>query len=82
MVRGLELFANWFAPHSKQYVLIGGTACSFLLEEVGLEFRATKDLNPFLKKLKTSPLDLKKSGLPETPLKKNFKNPKTLYGIP
>lgn len=45
MVRGLSLFKSHFFQYSKQYVLIGGTACSIVMEEVGLDFRATKDLD-------------------------------------
>jgi hypothetical protein len=45
MVRGLECFADRFAAYSDQYVLIGGTACSLIMEDAGLDFRATKDLD-------------------------------------
>jgi len=45
MVRGLDIFRAWFAGFSDQYVLIGGTAASLAMEEAGLAFRATKDLD-------------------------------------
>lgn len=45
MVRGIERFKTHFAPFADRYVLIGGTACSLVMEDVGLEFRATKDLD-------------------------------------
>lgn len=45
MVRGLDIFQSWFAGYSNQYVLIGGTAASLTMEEAGLAFRATKDLD-------------------------------------
>lgn len=45
MVNGLALFKNHFSNHVHQYVLIGGTACTVLMEEAGLAFRATKDLD-------------------------------------
>ena len=45
MVRGLELFREHFKNYSEQYMLIGGTACSVIMEDAGLEFRATKDLD-------------------------------------
>ena len=45
MVKGLELFANHFATYSDQYALIGGTACSLVMEDAGLDFRSTKDLD-------------------------------------
>ena len=45
MIRGLELFREHFRAHADQYVLIGGAACDLVMEEAGLEFRATKDLD-------------------------------------
>lgn len=48
MVRGLDLFRQHFAAHAGQYVLIGGTAATLAMEEAGLAFRATKDLDVVL----------------------------------
>ena len=45
MVRGLNLFREHFSALSDRFVLIGGTACDLILEEVGIPFRATKDLD-------------------------------------
>ena len=45
MVRGLDVFREHFAGHADQFVLIGGTAATLAMEEAGLEFRATKDLD-------------------------------------
>ena len=45
MVRGLDVFREHFAAHAGQFVLIGGTAATLAMESVGLEFRATKDLD-------------------------------------
>jgi hypothetical protein len=45
VVRGLDVFRDWFAGHADQYVLIGGTAATLTMEEAGLAFRATKDLD-------------------------------------
>jgi hypothetical protein len=45
MVRGLDVFKEWFASYADQYVLIGGTAASLTMEDAGLDFRATKDLD-------------------------------------
>ena len=45
MVRGLAKFREQFRSHAGHYVLIGGAACDLLMEEAGLEFRATKDLD-------------------------------------
>ena len=45
MVRGLEVFQARLSGHAGKFVLIGGTAASIAMEESGLEFRATKDLD-------------------------------------
>ena len=45
MVRGFDKFREHFRDYSGRYVLIGGAACDLLMEEAGLEFRATKDLD-------------------------------------
>lgn len=45
MVNGLNLFRQHFASYADQYVLIGGTACTVIMQESGLDFRATKDLD-------------------------------------
>ena len=45
MVKGLDLFREHFAQVADQYVLIGGTAATLAMQEVGLDFRATKDLD-------------------------------------
>lgn len=45
MVKGLDRFKEHFAGYANRYVLIGGTASSLSMEELGSEFRATKDLD-------------------------------------
>lgn len=45
MVKGLNQFSMHFKDFNDRYVLIGGTACFLALDEAGLEFRATKDLD-------------------------------------
>lgn len=45
MVTGLELFARVFRPFQSQYVLIGGSACDWLGNRLGVSFRPTKDLD-------------------------------------
>jgi hypothetical protein len=45
MVRGLDRFREHFRGFADRYVLIGGTACDLVMDEVGLRFRATKDLD-------------------------------------
>jgi hypothetical protein len=48
VVRGLDTFRQWFAKHVDEYVLIGGTAATLAMENAGLPFRATKDLDVVL----------------------------------
>ncbi len=48
MVYGIEKFKEYFNDYTGQYVFIGGTACSILLDELGMDFRATKDLDMVL----------------------------------
>jgi hypothetical protein len=45
VVIGLDTFSTYFAAHRDEYVLIGGTAATIAMEEAGLSFRATKDLD-------------------------------------
>ena len=45
MVTGLDRFRQHFARYTDQYVLIGGTACTVIMQDAGLDFRATKDLD-------------------------------------
>jgi len=44
-VKGIERFSEHFAGYEDRYVLIGGTASTVAMEEAGLAFRATKDLD-------------------------------------
>jgi len=48
MIRGLEIFKQYFREYSEQYVLIGGTACTLLFEDAGVPSRATKDFDMVL----------------------------------
>ena len=48
MVRGLDLFKEHFQEHTDSFVVIGGTACSILLEDAGLTARATDDIDMVL----------------------------------
>lgn len=45
MVKGLDLFRAHFKALADRYVIIGGTACDLIMNEAGLRFRATKDLD-------------------------------------
>lgn len=48
MVKGIDIFQEYFRDYADQYVLIGGTACSISFEEQDVSFRATKDLDMVL----------------------------------
>jgi hypothetical protein len=45
MVHGLDIFKKYFEAYKDQYVFIGGTACDIMMNDIGLPFRATKDLD-------------------------------------
>lgn len=45
MVDGLNIFREHFVSYADRYVLIGGTASSLAMEELGVPFRVTKDLD-------------------------------------
>lgn len=45
MVNGLNLFKKHFEDFQDKYVIIGGTACMLVMEDAGIPFRATKDLD-------------------------------------
>lgn len=45
MIRGLDLFRDHFADFTDHYVLIGGAASDVVMNEAGVDFRATKDLD-------------------------------------
>ncbi|HRR41289.1 MAG TPA: hypothetical protein P5244_08670 [Syntrophales bacterium] len=45
MVIGLDTFAAHFAAYQEHYVLIGGAAAWLILDEAGIDPRATKDLD-------------------------------------
>lgn len=45
MVKGLDVFREHFKDYQESYVLIGGVACYMTMDEAGVEFRATKDLD-------------------------------------
>ena len=48
MVKGIDIFQEYFKQYTDQYVLIGGAACSISFEEQDASFRATKDLDMVL----------------------------------
>lgn len=48
MVRGLEIFRQHFKEYADNYIIIGGTACDIIIDNVGLTPRATKDIDIIL----------------------------------
>jgi len=48
MVRGINIFKKYFEHYSDNYLIIGGTACDLLINEIGLIPRATKDIDIIL----------------------------------
>ena len=48
MVVGLDIFIKHFEMYTDHYVLIGGSACDWQMEQKGLPFRATKDIDIIL----------------------------------
>jgi len=45
MVKGLNIFKEHFRDYTDRFVLIGGTACYLSMDDAGVAFRATKDLD-------------------------------------
>lgn len=45
MVRGLDVFRDWFEEFPSRYVVIGGTACNLILAKYGAPERATHDID-------------------------------------
>jgi hypothetical protein len=52
---GLDLFRQRFVAHQEAFVLIGGTACLLAMGGLGVDFRATKDLDIVLCQEATDP---------------------------
>jgi hypothetical protein len=48
MVAGWERFTTHFRPVADEFVVIGGTAATLAMEEQGLDFRATRDIDVVL----------------------------------
>lgn len=47
-INGLNNFRKFFSENENAYVIIGGTACAIIFDEIGENFRATKDLDVVL----------------------------------
>ncbi len=48
MVRGLDIFQQYFAAFTDSYIIIGGTACDIVISEADFTPRATKDIDMIL----------------------------------
>lgn len=48
MVNGFDSFREKFKGYEDCYTIIGGTACDILMNDAGLDFRATKDIDMIL----------------------------------
>ena len=48
MIKGVDIFREHFAGFSDRYVLIGGVAADLVMDEAGVDFRATKDFDMVL----------------------------------
>jgi hypothetical protein len=48
MVRGLDVFQQYFQAFQRNYIIIGGTACDIIIHEAGFNPRATKDIDIIL----------------------------------
>lgn len=45
MVNGLEIFADKLKAYSDNFIIVGGTACSLKMNDAGINFRATNDID-------------------------------------
>jgi len=45
MVRGIAIFKEAFKDYTEQFIIIDGTACDYIMDNIGLSFRATQDLD-------------------------------------
>ncbi len=45
MVRGLDVFRDWFEEYPSRYVVIGGMACNLIMAQYGAPERATHDID-------------------------------------
>ena len=47
MVNGIDIFREHFNHFKEQYTVIGGFACDLLMNDAGLDFRQTVDIDIF-----------------------------------
>lgn len=48
MIQGIDVFREHFAGFERAYALIGGVASTLVMEDAGMQFRATKDFDMVL----------------------------------
>ena len=48
MVNGINIFREYFSNFKDQYTVIGGFACDLLMNDAGLDFRQTVDIDMVL----------------------------------
>ena len=48
MIKGLDVFKDYFRYFNEQYVIIGGAACDIVFDSSDSSFRATKDIDMVL----------------------------------
>lgn len=48
MVRGIQIFRQYFEAFPDKYIIIGGTACDIIISEAGFTARGTKDIDIIL----------------------------------
>ena len=48
MIKGFDIFKEFFHDFNDQYVIIGGAACDIIFDDYNLSFRATKDIDMVL----------------------------------
>ena len=48
MVQGIDKYKEYFSSYSDHYVIIGGTACDIIMNNIDADFRATKDFDVVL----------------------------------
>lgn len=48
MIKGMDIFKDYFRDFNEQYVLIGGAACDIVMGQADIQFRATKDFDMVL----------------------------------
>ena len=48
IIARVQSFKDWFHGYDDHFVIIGGGACSLIMDETGRDFRATRDIDMVL----------------------------------